>query len=1526
MAQDTEYAPIEYVYQSAGLVAREIVDQAPPYTYLQNLNCLEREEKAMSSRYGTTIINRDPDGTVGGVNYFFSSPVTSIARLTYQNAAFRYAGLGDGTLHRRAGNTQGAYTQIYSGLSGNTFQWLVANCFETSQAYLFIYDGNTSIKDVGTGTPQLTGIDPPPYTANALPYSPLLTLIDDFASGNAYTSSGFSSPWTYATIGSVPVNSGAMVTDFPAFLGGTTITNGAMNADVTLTIPPSGSNWTSETAYGFPSTPISAGESVTVSINDASATFGLTGTAAGSGMVQFQYSINNGTTWVTFFSQSFTAPGTYAIGTVSVIVAGIGNLNTLQYRIYSTANGTTGAGNVTMNAGCATSTVAVAVAGELADISNGMLSVLSESGTSVSTSSTIYATQYATNISPPMPSTSYEFNSNQIRTKGSVGFPILTEYVIATGFNLGIPNSATITGIKATLNWLGQHAGTGIITNAALYYSNAIYGTEQHPGTANQSFSANADVGGPGFLWGAAPTPSIVNDPSFGIGFQVTTEQVGSTDRSFFNSWTITVYYSTSGGGGGATTLTQVPIASINSSGWDGSKYTTLTIVTGTPHGISPSSNVSVYGCTNDLCDGFYAATVVDATTVTVPFTSVSALSATGGTLSYYPGQIPDVAMIGNIYSTPYPPQLSAFGFYQQVPIGATTFPIGNWSGTVAASSTATVGVTAGFDLSINNQVNDADLIVLTLKVDDPNNISNIRLQFDVNGSGYTSSYYYANIAPAYYQANVANQIGAYETTQSQIFADTLGLITGQPISTTTAQLQPSNISTGGGAWAAVYIPRGNFLPVGTAGQSGLDWNNITGWQLQIETTSDGPATVACNGLYLQWGYGPSSFAGTGYEYRYTYYDAATGTESSPSPIMQFNEQYGYLSSLAAPFYLRQAVEVIGQYSSDAQVTHLRMYRRGGTRKDNWVQIDQVPNITAGGTFYYKDVVADAAIAQAQLLVLDNDPPVTSSLVNPIQTTLSAPTAGTGQSIYSTFSPQTITVADATAVFVTNQTVLVGNVSNLEEVLVVAGGTGQFTAIVRLQHNAGEQVQVNSIPRQPCDICTEAYGVVWLAGDKNNPNYVYRAKNGFPENFSPAAYIPVGTADDPVMGLINWRGTLMIATLKTWYILANGATKPQPTGAAHGLVAKNGWTLVEGQIWFQASDGVRAFTGADGVYMTLPVEWIFRNNPLCLAPQALQSEFSESVLGFYNNCVYDSYVSTQAGNPRYRLVYDTVYRRYRYDDIQATAMFWERDTNAFLVGKEISAGNYAVVQDWTNDYDDGGWSGGALTQTPLTMTIQSPYRDLGKPHYPKQWNMLQTDVNTNDNTMQTSMLFEDGTISLALANQNTGTTRKKVQFTITGAPGQTGDGQQAYRASILHTISVLKAPILYQENVYAAVLADYNSTYDTYWIKLGTDLSKFIKQGYFDYTSPVDINCSLYADNSTNAYWTFTLPAQSQRYVQRVRFGHIDPGTTAFTMRTWRLTMNSSDPTQPFQLWKKPRIEYKTVQQGHGFLIAELEI
>jgi hypothetical protein len=1367
MAQDTEYRPVPFVYKSKGLVARSIEDQAPEYTYLQVLNCLEREENAMSSRFGTQIINRDPAGA-GTSNHYFTQPVTSLSRLTFQGSAWRYAGLADGSLQRRSGNTQGAYTQLtlpttVTGtqvvLSGQPFESIVQSCFETSQAYLFIYDQNASIKDQGTGNPQLTGIDPSPYTLNVLPYAPLLTMIDSFASTNTYATTGLST-WGSSIQATLTTSPGSLITDFTQFLnatssGGNTYTiSGTVSASVTQFGIGISSN-TSSVLSGFGSVVPTGGETVslTVTVNGTVTSSGNQG--FGGGGVSYQYSVDGGSSWNTFYGFGGTNTTLASQDFITSIV--ISNLNLLQLRAVATA-----------------------------------------------------------------------------------GIGELPFTVTASG---------SITWASVTVN---NPFALGLVKNGMI---------------------------------------SLLN----------------------------------------TNTLVTVSITNVTSQTMVNGLYTQLLVSTNTVHGLVANDLMAIYGSSSNIVDGFYQVISAPTTkTLIVAYQTAVQIGATGGYVTYTTSgsgdaNHPFACVLTDQYINPYPSQVTAWGFYEWVPPSTTSFPVYAWAGTItSASSTGTVSASVNLDLNQSNQVTNSDLIVLTFLTSAPANIAQVQLQFYV-GPGL-NNYYTAFISPAYYQQGVDGNQLAYQTTENQILADTLGLISGQPVGTTTAQLQPTNISTGINAWQSCYIPRGNFLPVGQAGQAGLDWSNVTGWMLTVTTNSNGGASFSCNGLYLQWGYGPSSFAGVGYDYRYTYYNANTGTESSPNPEQMFNADFGYLASTTAPIFLRQAAQVVGQYSPDSQVTHVRQYRRGGTMADNWVQVGQIPNIAGTGQFVFKDVIADAYIQQAQILVLDNDPPVTSSLVTPIQTTLAAATTLSSlNSIYSTFSSQTVTVAQTGAVFVQNQLAIIGNPSNEEVVAVITGGTGTFTAILRLQHNQGEPVSVYAVPRQPCSLCAEAYGQVWLAGDENNPNNLYYSKKGLPENFGPQDYISVSTPDDIINAVINWRGTLVVGTMKTWKIIVGGAQPyPQTTGSVHGIVARDGWIEVEGAIAYRAADGIRMFTGADGQYMTLPIEWIYRGNPQCIPPQADPTQAGQDVFAYYNNQVIESYISTGTGSPRYRMIWDTEYKRFRYDDVAATAMFWEKDTNVFLVGKQIGAGKYAVVQDQVGDYDDGGWntaSPPALIQTPITMTIQHPYRDLGKPHNKKQWNCYETDVNTQGQVMTSTLLFEGGFISVPLANAST-THRDKVDLFVNN-----GLGQEAYRASIIHTIPVTVAPILYQEDIYAAELAELTATIDSYWIKFGTDESKFAKQAYFDYSSPAPIAVSLYADNNAIPYFTFTLPAAATRTVIRQRFGNNNPGTTAFTFRTWRLVALATGAVPPdrFQMWAPIKIEWKPVGAGNNFRPYELQ-
>jgi len=141
--------------------------------------------------------------------------------------------------------------------------------------------------------------------------------------------------------------------------------------------------------------------------------------------------------------------------------------------------------------------------------------------------------------------TQYEGNGTQIRTKGGVAPGTVTDYIVPHNFGFSIPENVTIDGIQVDVNWLGQNAGTGVISGAALYYLGSQLGIFKSPGISNQSSAVDTLLGGNTDTWGASLTPDIINDNTFGFGVQVTTQVVGGSDRSFFNFFKITIYYST---------------------------------------------------------------------------------------------------------------------------------------------------------------------------------------------------------------------------------------------------------------------------------------------------------------------------------------------------------------------------------------------------------------------------------------------------------------------------------------------------------------------------------------------------------------------------------------------------------------------------------------------------------------------------------------------------------------------------------------------------------------------------------------------------------------------------------------------------------------------------------------------------------------------------------------------------------------------------------------------------------------------
>jgi len=106
------------------------------------------------------------------------------------------------------------------------------------------------------------------------------------------------------------------------------------------------------------------------------------------------------------------------------------------------------------------------------------------------------------------------------------------------------------------------------------------------------------------------------------------------------------------------------------------------------------------------------------------------------------------------------------------------------------------------------------------------------------------------------------------------------------------------------------------------------------------------------------------------YDWRYTFYNTNTGQEGNPSATMAAQDSY-----------TNEAVNVtvtITDALTDAQITHVRLYRRGGTLTDNWRRVSTTAIGAGPTTQVIADDNTDTSIVSAPLLELDNDVPVVS--------------------------------------------------------------------------------------------------------------------------------------------------------------------------------------------------------------------------------------------------------------------------------------------------------------------------------------------------------------------------------------------------------------------------------------------------------------------------------------------------------------------------------------------------------------------
>lgn len=822
--------------------------------------------------------------------------------------------------------------------------------------------------------------------------------------------------------------------------------------------------------------------------------------------------------------------------------------------------------------------------------------------------------------------------------------------------------------------------------------------------------------------------------------------------------------------------------------------------------------------------------------------------------------------------------------------------------GTVASNGSVSVPFTSKPTANVNMQ--QADYIALQLFISDPSDIQQIILKFDCGNGTFQSDYFYKVIGQGALQnlLNLSSQPATAAT--DAIVTEALGVYGN-------ADGALAELNVGKNVWTNLLIQLSDFSGAGRADfdDPNYNWNNINGYQLLI-VTNNNAASVDFNmtSIAMVGGAGPDSFAGVGYDYLFTFYNINDGTESNPCMVMTnvkppLNTNWVY--PRRQPVLLTMNLDTSRQLpiagaSQDGQITHIRVYRRGGTLGDNYRRLNTIQvNISAGGTVQYSDTSSDVDIQQSDIISFVNDVPVTSTLPNPVNTTLTAalnPT-GPGQAL-------TIHVGDQTGISI-GQQVSIGTIgaleNNFETVIIVGVRFSGLAAFVQNHHAVGEPVTATAFYGQPLNMMAQAFNQFWFAADPNNPNFLYYSQANRPQYVSSAAYIVIGDPGDPITAVVGFKGNLYVSTQKFWYAVAPGTNGPPtvyPTAAKHGCVAPNGFVATEEAIFYQAIDGIRAFAGGASTYLTQELEFIFQGVGSSPIVEADQTQLDQTRMAYWNNMVFASYIGTD-GN-RHRVILHTVYKRWRNDEIDAQSMLLEQDTNTLVFGDTGGM----VNMDRQNQSVDERNNGGVRLIAGITSSMQTPYSDQGMPAIQKSYQELTLDVNTHGGDVNVFLWFEDGQFSFPIGIVNTAT-RQKANFRLNN-----NLGYEFYKVSLQLTSGSPFFLYYYQCSLKYLPLAKTRKTFDTFWLKLGTDESKIVKQIYLEYTSNTTVFFDVYYDGSQVSGFSFSLPSSGGvRTVTRVRL-------PAVSLRMIRIIGSA---VADFQIWDSSKIEMKPLCEGKGW-------
>lgn len=521
---------------------------------------------------------------------------------------------------------------------------------------------------------------------------------------------------------------------------------------------------------------------------------------------------------------------------------------------------------------------------------------------------------------------------------------------------------------------------------------------------------------------------------------------------------------------------------------------------------------------------------------------------------------------------------------------------------------------------------------------------------------------------------------------------------------------------------------------------------------------ASGSAMAVANGAgNLNGGASTSPNNSQPYDWIFTWEETTTSDEGNPSQPMLTASTYtfatgGHTYGCAPLALLNQQANVLAWGTGLSNIGFIKIYRRGGILTDGIYRlVATVANPGNEAAVTVTDNTADADLVYQPQATFDNDPPVTSTVPQPLRATTSGITAGWAVATLS--SSAFAKVKQGTLAYINDPV-------NAEQVVVEVATANTIRAFFQFAHASGTQMEIDAITGQPCNLTCSISDSVLVAGDPNNPAALYKSKTGAPQAFpvgtdasGAITTINVGTPANGIVNMCEFRGQVLCLNYSSLFEVAvlSGSLLAPAEVAKKGLMTQSAWCKTETEVWFLSDDGIYSWDGGTLRWRSEVIDTIFHNEsyngipPINMNPGPLATARMEYRRGrvrlLYTDVTgtiqqlscnvrkQNSWILFQEQlGPANNAITD-IYREEDTGSLIVTATnalvgaaFGIADTDLINTGaNQFTTPNVNYTSDWWHGNPDSGG-------IPISWDVRLPWFDGGQPDIVKQWEELLLDI------------------------------------------------------------------------------------------------------------------------------------------------------------------------------------------------------